>query len=162
MTNVARYDKHYPGGRKLGVRRGTLPGGSLDYNGHVHIREATRMLVLGFVGRLGRATTAREVASELPYSFGYVQALLRALTADGDLTATEPGRRGYPILYTLPAVPAVVDDSRRKVCSKCKQNLPWEAYGADRAQPCGIRPDCKRCRSLRPEIYRPNRTGVTT
>jgi hypothetical protein len=47
-----------------------------------------------------------------------------------------------------------------KVCTKCGQELPLEAFGADRFQRSGQKPRCKPCRRL--ETQKQYRTRIST
>jgi hypothetical protein len=153
----SRFGKHTPGGVRKGVRRSNQAAGHIMYNGHRHTPDRTARLVLDFMARLGRPTTSIEVAAALNYTPKHAARVMYDMLRDGAplvRSQKRAERRGY-FIWSLADLPDTEPDTRRKVCSKCREDLPWDAFGADRKQPSGIRPDCKRCRSRRPELYRP-------
>jgi hypothetical protein len=150
----AKYGNHMPHGMRKGVQRGTFPNGAMAYNGHRHIPEHTRKVIVDFMAALARPTTIREVACEIGWSKNHVGQVLDRMHTDRLVVRTGHPRIGW--LYALPeSATADPVDMDRKVCSKCRRTLPRSAFGRDRSQASGIRPDCKRCRSLRPDSYRP-------
>lgn len=139
----SRYGKHTPPGVSRGVRRGVEGNGALSYNGHRHVPQHLRKLILDFVGSLTRPTTAHEITVVLGgYSNKHIARVLSWMHADGDLARSG---QWASYLWTLPSYIPAEEPSRR--CSKCREVKPADHFGRDRTQAAGRASQCRQCRS---------------
>jgi hypothetical protein len=148
-------------GARKGVRRGRGSSGVIYVNGHPPVPEHIRKGVLRLMEELGRPTTAREAASALGYSHGYLVNMLRYMCRDGDLVVEVPAhyKEGMPTIYRLPAIiPADLPSEPQKTCCRCKRGLPISEFGRDRSQPGGR---CSACRSCRNRTDRRQRRSAS-
>lgn len=141
----AKSGKHVPRGIKAGVRRGIGKNGHLLYNGHPHVPEQTKGLLLKFLAELGRPATVREVASEVGYSVGHTSTCLRAMAVDGDV-AKLSGGNGQVCVYGLPGVEGEAETGH-KVCARCRVRYSLTDFQRDRSQSDGRCSRCRYCRS---------------
>lgn len=153
-------------GQRNGVIRGQGSNGAIMRNGHPPYSERAKRLVLAAMD-VGRPVGPREISAVIGYSHEFTKNIMRYMTADGVIVQEVKGKGRYDqSLYTLPGTPGI---GPRKVCTRCRQELPVESFHRDAGQADGLACRCRTCRSKHvtaqpaapgPELREPAMAGM--